>query len=383
MVQKYKNLGGKIKIAREKAKLSQEKLGKIFEPASKNVTRTAVTQWELCLTEPSEEKLFAIAKLHGDMYWWYLCWFADDEVRPDRMVDYDNAGNRILLEPLWAEPDREEQEVMWAEQRQIEEEFQSPPKNNWISEAVKNPADQLFEAFREHFSKIPPDQKPIQDEDEIGQKLNVQRDPFTNKPTGAQITVSRGEGKGSAVIDLGESGKSEGGLAAVAQMMRFKDEQLWKSSTEDFTPMLRHFIKQKLPLSGNYFNVPIAKGSFKGGLVDYYDESSLIEIIVAQSKWRNQEIQRGLGKLFLCEKLLNRSLGKMLVVCIDAEKPSTNPKLLEDIAVVRSFGVTLLYGNPYEHERLADEISTFIKETSEARIARRTLELAKKGSKGE
>lgn len=381
MVQKYKNLAGKIKSAREKAKLSQEKLGKIFEPASKNVTRTAVTQWEMGATEPSEEKLLAIAKLHGEDYWWYLCWFADDEVAADRYVEYDNSGNRIVLEPLWSEPDREEMEVMWAEEREIEAQIKSPPQNNWMSEAVKHAPGELLETFRKHFDKKPPDRKPIKDDDEVSQKLTVERDPFTNKPTGAKITFN--SASVNAVVDLGESGKSEGGLAAVAQYMRFKDEQLWRSSTEDFTPMLRHFVKQKLPFSASHFNVPVAKGSFKGGIADYYDESTLIEIVITQSKWRNQEIQRGLGKLFLCEKLLNRSLGKMLVVCIDAEKPSTNPKLLEDVAIARSLGVTMLYGNPYEHERLAEEISTFIRETAEARVARRTLELAKKGPKSE
>jgi transcriptional regulator with XRE-family HTH domain len=352
MAGKYKNLAAKIQKCRTRAKYSQEKLAKMF-----GITRTAVTQWESKdpknRTEPNSKQLTAIANLHGKDYWWYLAWFMDDEVEADRGVDYNHLGQRIALEPLWS--DAELQEI-WAQMRPAEDWQQAEPEG-WFADALRNSNQDGLEIVRRRLQDDPPDRE--------GSSYLTNQD---NTPTqlvdspsslGAQ---SRPEGQNTDEDSQAGSRLAESTNPAILRRStgEFQDDEVWRARSKNFKASVEHRLARYLPQAHKYLEVEVWTGSLRSR-ADYFDGAALIEFRTSRWKQRGGTLFDGMGRLLLTERMLNRSVSKMLVICIDVADPERVPRLSDEIIIAKSMGFDLIYANPDQDEKVAEEINKFIR----------------------
>ena len=367
MAGKYKNLAPKIQKCRTRAKLSQENLAKVF-----GITRTAVTQWESKdpknRTEPNPRQLNTIARLHGKDYWWYLAWFMDDEVEADRGVDYNHFGDRIALEPLFSE---EEVSAMWAQMRPTEDWQQVEPEG-WFAEALANSPDEGLEKIRRKLREDPPDRQ--------GPNQFLHGDPTTGAAEGAPASNNKrsGEDLGATGSLQAQTGSKLAASASKTALRRppseFEDDEVWKARSKNFVASVEHRLARHLPLSHKYLDVEIWTGSLRRR-ADYFDGAALIEFCTSRWKHRGGTLFDGMGRLLLTERMINRNISKMLVICIDVSDPGGVQRLNDEKDIAKSLGIDLLYANPDQDEKIAEEMNKFIRHAHAIRPRSTTKDL--------
>lgn len=349
----FKNLAPKIKKCRVKApggKLSQEKLASLLK-----LTRTAVTQWESKdernRTEPNEEQLRFLANLHGEQAWWWLLWFMDDEISADRGVDYDNTGQRIALEPDWKDDDAEAQALIWAAEHRAMEEAQKPPEQGWLADAVQGKGG--LQAIRARLAEPHQPQRPAE--------KSASNVFFTATLDASELTAP----PRFSFSNLNDE------LRRTAQ--ESQNERNWASRVRGFWPAVQHKLAQYIPNAYDFIDRRIERSNV-GVQADYYDECSLIEFKHTQTSTRRLRLSEGMGFLLMAERLANRNLAKMLVICIDLDNPNENPKLKETIEDLAELGITLVYASADGEDRLAQQMSKFILAQRELRSSKKAAE---------
>lgn len=343
---KYRNLAPKILDVLGQTNKTHKDLADLC-----GVQRTTVTMWlrKERPTAPKDEHLIQIAKLMKDRAWWYLAWFLDDEVEAGRGVDYDNKGHRTALEPIWPEEAMEEMAAAWAAEQ---EQTQSPPKAGPVAEALsaEGPVDLTF--LREALinSGDPAALESAANTPEAAETKPQNLNPDTE----VKNALVHGSGLGWL-----STPSVQGGLGALAEHLLHQDERAWQIASKPFVDSANGKLVSLMPRAMYGLERVIEKGSLRH-YPNYFDNSCLIEIVVARARFKSFRLLEGIGKLLVMEKMHGRSLSKMLAVCIDLKNPNQNPKLLADALAARGLGVEVEFFSPDEDDKLARLMGAFI-----------------------
>lgn len=360
-LRKYKNLAPKLLQVLEKRGKRHEDIAILC-----GVRRTTVTMWlrKDAPTSPRDEHLVNIARLMGDEAWWYLAWFLDDEVAFDRGVDYDNQGRRSALEPEW---DLEEAEAMSAAWSAEHDRTNSPPKSGPLAEALR-----ASEAA---------------DLDPVRQALGGRETPDSGRAQESVRAPYESVMPRTERSERGSTRENEGGLAALSRYLIHQEDRAWELSSKPFVESAIAKLISRHPEALHGVEKMVERSNLRL-FPKYFDGQCLIEIATTRLRFKTEAIVAGLGKLFLIEKMLGRTTGKFLALCVDLRDARENPRLQADVDMAKNLGVTLAFYSPEEDSALALAMEAFILghslEVQEARNlvrkaisgARATMELA-------
>jgi transcriptional regulator with XRE-family HTH domain len=324
-IHRFRNLAAKIKSVREALGYSQEELGEELKPKR---TRGAIAQWEMedaRRTEPTNEQLFQIAHM-TDRPKHYLLWFMNDSVDVNTHIEYNSDGT---IYRRYSEQDFDgvlqdgtlQDDEVFVEMKQAweaeENERQHGPGQGWVSVVLKDPSalDAAYRFYQELY-------------------------PETATRTRAELT-------------------KEVGL--IVREFDEKDQKaLFIRQGQMFETTVLHFLSFLSPDSVEAREKFLGKGSIRH-TADYWDGRSLIEFTFSRAADKRLNINEKLGNLFVMEKMIGRSVKKMLVVCTDHPAPNASPMILEDVNSCRLMGISLLVAHVTNPQKAAEAVAIFLK----------------------
>jgi transcriptional regulator with XRE-family HTH domain len=312
---RFQNLAAKIRSVRESLGLSQDELAEKFKR-----TRGAIAQWEMeddRRTEPTNEQLFKLAHM-TDRPLHTVLWFMNDSTDVNAHVEYEPDGTihlRYTNEDLAEIPDDiEEMKKEWEAE---EEARRSGPGKDWVALVLEDPAalDAAYRFYQEIY-------------------------PKTARKTRAEKSASVG---------------------LIVREFEEKDERtLFQSRSQMFVTTVLHFLSFLNPDSVGANNKSLGKGSIRLN-ADYWDGRALIQFAFSRAAEKRLNINDQLGHLFVMERMIGRSVKKMLVVCTDHPAPNSSPMILGDVNSCRLMGVNLLVAHVSNPQKTAEVVSTFLK----------------------
>ena len=328
MGNRYKNLSEKIKELRKQLKVkTQKEFGEKLDPV---ILRGTIAHWETGRSEPSEKQITDMAALAEGRMWWWVLYFADDEVASVDDVDYDKNGKRIrwVTPKEWEDHMMDDAETAWYYEEKHQYENTNPEKGSFAA-VLQGEPDKAPEAARNLI------------------KSNESKGLGIASLTQAQFLVSQVQ--------------SPNGYEETDQFNR--KVKYHKEAVLNFFNKTTNFDEDK------FLDQIIAEGPFKYK-ADYFDTVSLVQIKNSQAKFMNQFLRGVMGDMLMMQRFAGKRLEKLLILCVDIDDCDTNPRLLEYVSAAKEADIKMIFTNHLNEEATAQKMVKFVLDSRNNHVAK-------------
>jgi hypothetical protein len=320
MANRYKNLHEKIKRLRKSLDIkTQKEFGEKLDPV---VLRGTIAHWETGRSEPSERQITDMANLAEGRKWWWLLYFADDEVHISDDVDYSHLGSRErwITAKDWEDMQYEHAEQGWLHDEEYLQENSNPNKGPYAAVLSGEP-DKAPEAARQ-----------------LIKSKQATKQGITGLPQAFAF--------GQPIHSLNENQETNQFTARV---------KFHKETVLNFFNQMTNFEEDK------FLDQLIFEGPFRYK-ADFYDTVSLVQIKSSQAKFMLQFLKNAFGDMLMMQRFAGKRLDKLLILCLDVDNYDTDPRLLEYVSAAKEADIRMMFTNHVNQKEIAEKMVKFVKD---------------------